>query len=703
MTNPGVPPGPPKGPEGDSDKKKWGYKREQFDAVITKTRFNGAFERLASGEIDVASLLRVLDDLNGASHQGRYMAEMLALKKESRRIVTLPFSPAVARFLIDSSRRIPMLSDGLASQLAVTLACAADNAEYLDTVNSAVANLLLDLDHPLKADTRNYLRALTDKIDATRKLQKARAHLSTVPSVYPPPSSEAEPRIPASAPQSAPSSFAETPSPIIELTAPKIEGPVLEDPRSWTKTTAAEDEVTALRSVAPAPIVLPPERDAPSIVAIVAQHAGVSRDDASVNEPVAEASSEIASAITPSAAPTELRPIDVAKVGARGTSARTSPGIGSATADLQPPNRTVPLLTPPTLTEPLRVREAAPEEQSEDQPIRIPTSTLPWRGLLIGLGLLVVAGVAAYAFLIPKPNGLGPAADTANAVTSASAGSTLRSPPDPQRGTELGVTSPPNTALPSNSGVTTVASGAPAPTPQGPSAGAQPEPSDPRTRPTAGSAPVEPRAPDPQPTITNSPPSSPPPAAAAATDPPPSPTAPPEKTPTSPERTSGGSKGPAAANVPVDSPRTPRPATDIDRILADLRQVSFDAASIEAEAHEVSRIIARSVKTEATRILSRLTPEELLFGLEARDTRELEPLRRVVALLLKKVAIDKDDGRAALAIEMLGEWAKSRKHGGAAKLTLDQLAEEAVILARPRRRLALDRVQRVLGTETGTP
>ncbi|MGC4064252.1 MAG: hypothetical protein QM784_06325 [Polyangiaceae bacterium] len=153
----------------------------------------------------------------------------------------------------------------------------------------------------------------------------------------------------------------------------------------------------------------------------------------------------------------------------------------------------------------------------------------------------------------------------------------------------------------------------------------------------------------------------------------------------------------------MQSPRTPRPTTDIDRILADLRQVGGDAASIEAEAHEVSRIIARSAKTEATRILSRLTPEELLFGLEARDTRELEPLRRVVALLLKKVAVDKDDARAAQAIEMLGEWAKSRKHGGAAKLTLDQLAVEPVVLARPRRHLALDRVQRVLGNDAEAP
>ncbi|MGC4064251.1 MAG: hypothetical protein QM784_06320 [Polyangiaceae bacterium] len=283
MTNPGVPPGP-KGPEGDNNRKKWGYKREQFDAVITKTRFNGAFERLAAGEIDVPALLRVLDELNGASHQGRYMAEMLALKKESRRIVSLQFSPAVARFLIDASRRIPMLSDGLASQLAVTLASAADNPDYLDTVNSAVANLLLDLDHPLKPDTRNYLRALTDKIDATRKLQQARSHLSTIPSVYPPPSSEAEPRSVAGSAEAhaasaaeAPPTPADTPSPIVEITAPDEASP-LEDPRNWTKSAIVEDEITVQRSSAVETVARAPERDAPSIVAIVAQHTGVSRD-----------------------------------------------------------------------------------------------------------------------------------------------------------------------------------------------------------------------------------------------------------------------------------------------------------------------------------------------------------------------------------------------------------------------------------------
>ncbi|HEY5955480.1 MAG TPA: hypothetical protein VIV60_02955, partial [Polyangiaceae bacterium] len=186
MTNHSLPSGPGGGSEGDSEKRKWGYKRHQFDAVISKTRFNGAIDNLAAGRVETHAIIAILDELNASNQRGRYMAEVLALKQESRRLATVEFSERVAQFLMEGSRRIPYLSDGLASQMAVALASAADNPHYLDTVNAAVSNLLLDLDRPLKSDTRNYLRALTDKIDATRRLQEARGHLATVPSVYPP-------------------------------------------------------------------------------------------------------------------------------------------------------------------------------------------------------------------------------------------------------------------------------------------------------------------------------------------------------------------------------------------------------------------------------------------------------------------------------------------------------------------------------------
>ena len=121
---------------------------------------------------------------------------------------------------------------------------------------------------------------------------------------------------------------------------------------------------------------------------------------------------------------------------------------------------------------------------------------------------------------------------------------------------------------------------------------------------------------------------------------------------------------------------------------------------IEAKAHEVARIVSRSVRPEAEHILRRLIPEDVLAGSETVDTRVLEPVRRVVALLLKKVALDKDDSRAALAIDSLGEWAKLRKHGAAAKLTHDELAESPVVLSRPKRLQALERVQARLGIES---
>jgi hypothetical protein len=145
------------------------------------------------------------------------------------------------------------------------------------------------------------------------------------------------------------------------------------------------------------------------------------------------------------------------------------------------------------------------------------------------------------------------------------------------------------------------------------------------------------------------------------------------------------------------TPRTPTPSRTVDDIIVELLKIPNDAAAIEAKAHEVARIIARSSRNDAEIILRRLIPEEVLAGTENIDSRTLEPVRRVVALLLKKVALDKDDNRAALAIDSLGEWAKLRKHGAAAKLTLDELAEERVVLSRPKRLQALERVQSRLG------
>lgn len=124
----------------------------------------------------------------------------------------------------------------------------------------------------------------------------------------------------------------------------------------------------------------------------------------------------------------------------------------------------------------------------------------------------------------------------------------------------------------------------------------------------------------------------------------------------------------------------------------------MDPDVIEARASEVASLVADASRSDAAIILSRLLPEDVLSGFDGQPFQVLEPVRRAVALTLRKVALDRDDTRAVRAVEVLGEWAKSRKHGAAAKLTLDQLAREAMITTRARRQSALNRVRAALAT-----
>lgn len=107
-------------------------------------------------------------------------------------------------------------------------------------------------------------------------------------------------------------------------------------------------------------------------------------------------------------------------------------------------------------------------------------------------------------------------------------------------------------------------------------------------------------------------------------------------------------------------------------------------------------MIAEASKSDAAVILSRLLPEDVLSGFDGQPFQVIDPVRRAVALTLRKVALDRDDTRAARALEVLGEWAKSRKHGAAAKLTLERLVQEPLIKGRPRRQSTLERVRAAL-------
>jgi hypothetical protein len=636
MTNTALPSGS-SGAEGDSEKKKWGYKREQFAAVISNTRLNGVVEKLVAGTLEVSALLTVLDELGRSNLQGRYMAEMLALKQESRKIATIPFSPAVAEFLLQGSQRIPFYSEGLASQMAVTLAAAADNSEYLDTVNTAIGRLLFNLDRPLKPDTRNYLRALTDKIDASRRLQQARSQLSTVPSVYPPSLSE-----PTSALIAAGTEDANIAQPSESVAQPN------ENVAEHLSAPVADERVETVSSDLSSSVEPPHRRAAAEVVAMPSAQEG------SVTEGFAEAAPSYVSAPLPS------------------KSKPTIPGLG-------------------TLVLPSALSESAFEQASagataavESESFHIPKRSLRWLWVLVLLAAVTALAVGVYAYLRTTRGTVGTDASTRPSAN--------RTPPVTSQGVEtanvrrdrhrsMAHASPAASALTarSTSGASSVAtarsvsSEKPVPTEKnatlaevraksGESASKHPAPLNPSTTKPVESKPVESKPVESKPV---------------------------ESKPVESK--------PSSAQTVTNVPRTPTPTTDIDQILDGLRRVPNDVARIEATAHDVSRIVARSAKAEAEKILARMTPEELLFGMENYDTRALEPLRRVVALTLQKVAVDKDDGRAAQAVEMLGQWAKSRKHGGAAKLTLDQLAEEPVILSRSKRRQALERVRQRLG------
>jgi len=747
MTEHGLP-ADPSGSAGDSEKKKWGYKRQQFDAVVSRTRFNGAIDNLVNRTLEVRALLVILDELNSSNQRGRYMAEVLAFKQESRRLASVPFDARVAEFLMEGSRRIPFLSDGLASQMAVALASAADNLAYLDTVNAAVSNLLLDLDRPLKPDTRNYLRALTDKIDATRRLQEARGHLATVPSVYPSvlPESLANAKSP-DPPTLQPAPLLDADPAQDEATKQLEKNQVLAvgESNAGFDEDWEELEPTALKPgpkytsqrtlMMPAPAGLPAQRGTDPLPAEVQ----APRDDRAVLE---GAVTVLVDAVDPSGSiNVPPRPVLARQAASNSSTPRKSkiterPSITSHGPIPVPSRRPARFLS-------LRPSKSDPHAGGSDTQVTTPAGkTTPGLGVIAQQAL--EQGVATNS----------PAAgDVSRAAASAVAGATAARQPDLDDG-DVDSVRIPTRKLPvwvivtaaggliaaagtvwalNRSTATRTTDNPAASLALAPAPSIAPATKKPRSKGAAkASASVAPPA---EPPAVASPPAPPPPAPPAPPPPvtahpaPPPVTAHPAlpkvtqapvvrtpaptpkpvhvvaPTPTAkpiqpvPEPVAPKPKATATAPTPepVAAPTTPKPSRTIDDILVELLQVPNDSASIEAKAHEVARIVSRAAKADAEHIISRMIPEEILAGTENADTRALEPVRRVVALLLKKVALDKDDQRAALAIGSLGEWAKLRKHGAAAKVTLDELAESPVILARPKRLHALEQVQARLG------
>ncbi|MGE5787325.1 MAG: hypothetical protein ACM3ZE_22215 [Myxococcales bacterium] len=771
-----------RGSEGDSEQKKWGQKRQQFDAVVSSARFNGAVDNLISGTVDVPTLIALLDELNSVQAQrGRYMAEILALKVESRRLATVPYHDGVAEFLIEGSRRIPWLSDGLASQLAVALASASDNPAYLDTVNTAVSNLLLDVTRPLKPDTRNYLRALTDKILASRRLQEARGHLAIVPSVYPSGiPQQLEQGRPFEASQASTAQAAEVSQASTLLATPgaapagsfeEYERTTLPSgavPQSGLgllganqvrerEPVAGDAQVDARQNVAGA-VSANPARASNAIENQLAASTAATveireqRESSSALQVTTPSAGQYARAVSPEqaalAGAVAARPSDSGQQAASDRTSssgsviaagKTAPGIGTA-GSIDHPVISSASTTPGVGFAPA-VRSVTPGvtesggehwDDLDDEDLKSEQRPASRRGALgIPVWIIVVTAGAIVACA------MGVWALTRESGENAS---------DATAGTS---SARPVSSANNNTQLTKKLSGAPSARAVAPSVAAVPNappavPPPPATPPPATPPPAVPPTPaavppTPPPVATPTAPPAPKPAAAIPAAPPalapgrrgkpatnPAPGGVPgaahskpsagtqtsASTPPATKPAAGQSQPSTKPATPAPSPkvtaeepatdvpgtpRTPTPSRTVDDIIAELRQIPNDGAAIEAKAHEVARIVARSVRKEAEIILQRLIPEEVLVGTETADTRVLEPVRRVVALLLKKVAVDKDDNRAALAIDTLGEWAKLRKHGAAAKLTLDELAEDRVVLSRPVRLRALERVQSRLG------
>lgn len=124
-------------------------------------------------------------------------------------------------------------------------------------------------------------------------------------------------------------------------------------------------------------------------------------------------------------------------------------------------------------------------------------------------------------------------------------------------------------------------------------------------------------------------------------------------------------------------------------LIAELRQAPADTQWIDAHATHLARLIAEAGPVDADSVLERLRPDAVLAGLDGQSFHVVEPVRRSVALVLCKVAIDQDDRRAVKAIEVLGAWSRRPGHGAPAKLTLDHLATAPIITGNELRRAAV--------------
>lgn len=685
-------------PGTETDKKAGAHvhRRAQLDHAIHSARLQGFVEKLVEGVITADEVVAVLADVNRSTDQSRYIAETLAMKKELRGLVRQEFHSEVARFLSEAAKLIPELSDGLASQVMMVLGQASQNDAYLDTISNAVSVLLSDLDRPLSREARSYLRLLWDQLESTRGLN--------------------QPEVGEPARRSATSDVGRSPQAI--PASPEPQGAVPDSSLGKSTTPEAVDTTVAAES---APAAEAPA-DAAPVIAIQGESERISDPPGDLEHRPAWAATLSTDAVRHSVSPGRPRASERANQGIMQVVSSTKTIIGGVAAsdtlspdgssDTGAPDHTELMSAvddesgvhssqggvpddkanwdpetsdffaakptsepPPSSTAALSQRPSVtppPRPWRKDPNVQLPTNTVPKWAVAVA-GLTVCAGIGAFIYLTREvePEPQGPAALGSGAAAAVGSGPHASAA---HSGTRAAVSAPaPQQPAP------------PPPPPPPPAANEEPVPAPPNhaaavkahaakaaavaapTRVATDNNPVTPRTPAAHPSDAQSKPQV-----------------------TGTGTGAGAHSGHTEVVTPPDVAKSMSP---LDRIVAELRIISPDPVGIEEKARELSRIIANSKRKDAFYILDHLGPQLAIDPLGRNPDLE-ESLRVFAISTLGRVALDDDDARAASAIFMLGEWAKSGGKGRQkALVALDSLGKENLIKASAPRAKALRAVK----------
>jgi hypothetical protein len=649
MTNgrePSKTPVPDSGSE--SDRRRWIHKRAQFDSAINTARLLGVVQNLASGAVTARDVLQTVLEVNSSTDQAQYVAEMLAMKKEFRDLTRLEYYPEVANFLSEGSRLIPNLTDGLASQMLMAMGHAAQNDAYLETVSSAVSAMLSDLDHPLVTDARSYVRLLWDQMEATRKLKQTEAQYT---------GARVERdvgRVPQTERRSSGSMVAASKRQLPAAPAPVVPP---EKPLAAVETHDEQPSTAGLRTAT----ILGVGDARPAMSSTPRQRIAARSDSSSRVKP---ASTEIL-ADPPR---TETAPAAPEVSFAEGHVPEASPvETPSASRDV------FETLTSETTLSEHKLEPTRDESQREivTDEFKLPTRDVPkW-----AVGAVVAAALVGVGVIVVLTNESGQKTEAPAGSASAKTGKPKSSATPPQ---VPAVPTPSRPIKTPESAAATKPSQAPAPRVPAPVAPVSniPEPT---------------MAPTPKPKSTRSEPVVSVPVQSKSVQTKNAPIVAP-----SPKKLPDKNVEPVQKNNSspvVTSPEVSRTLSPLDRIIAELRIISPDPSGIEDKARELARIIARSKRKEAQKIIEDLGPPVAVDPL-GRDPTLEESLRTFAISVLGRVATDDDDNRAVDAVLMLGEWVKGGNKGKQKALAaLESLSRDPTVKTSAPRLRALKTAQ----------